>query len=375
MARSVSAENPPAPSAGLSRFSALCARELRGVRYFGSTVRLPQKSKMTGASNEHSWLLTVAASFLAALLASPACAGNISLPPEAIEGMEKIYGGDPDAAISIAHALEQAQPDHTIGYLLEGEARWWKRYCAACEIKYGMFEASKRGRDPQDEVFLALTDKVIHLAESQISRSDSAEMQVSAGIGWALKVRVYGLRGENRNAAHAGVNARAEMLRALQLDPQMADATAALGVYNYYVDTLSPVVKLLRIFMGIPGGNKEEGIKQMEVGMNQGVYLAVDARFILARSLRTYDQKYEQALAIAEPLVARYPQNPIFQILLGNLNAELGRKEKASEYLHEALRLTTPNSACGGCARCTDCNTCVMHLHEIAISYLSALHL
>jgi tetratricopeptide (TPR) repeat protein len=330
---------------------------------------------MTGAPHTHSWLLPVAASFLAALLATPAGAGNISLPPEAIEGMEKIYGGDPDAAMAIAHALEQAQPDRLLGYLLEGEARWWKRYCAACEIKYGIFEASKRGRDPEDEVFLALTDKVIQLAQLHTAQSDSAEMHVSAGIGWALKVRVYGLRGENRSAARAGVNARAEMLRALQLDPEMTDATAALGVYNYYVDTLSPIVRLLRIFMGIPGGNKEEGIKQMELGMNQGVYLAVDSRFILARSLRTYDQKYEQALAIAEPLVTRYPQNPIFQLLLGNLNAELGRREKASEYFHEALRLTTPDSACDGCARCTGCNPCVTRLREIANSYLSMLHL
>jgi tetratricopeptide (TPR) repeat protein len=368
-------QNPPTRGAGLSRFSAVCAGELRGVPYFGLTGRLAPKSEMMGASHEHSWLLTVSASLLAALLAAPAGAGNVSLPPEAIQGMEKLYGGDPDAAISIAQALEQAEPDDVLGYLLEGEARWWKRYCGACEIKYGIFEASKRGRDPGDEAFLALTDKVIHLAESHISKSDSAEMHVSAGMGWAFKVRVHGLRGEIRNAAHAGVNSRAEMLRALQLDPQMADATAGLGVYNYYVDTLSPIVRLLRIFMGIPGGNKEEGIKQMELGMNQGVYLAVDARFILARSLRTFDQKYEQALAIAEPLVTRYPQNAIFQLLLGNLNAELGRKEKASEYLHEALRLTTPDSSCGECARCTDCNPCAKRLHEIANSYLSTLHL
>ena len=40
------------------------------------------------------------------------------------------------------------------------------------------------------------------------------------------------------------------MLRALELDPQMADATAVLGVYNYYVDTLSGIVKLLRVFHG-----------------------------------------------------------------------------------------------------------------------------
>ena len=110
------------------------------------------------------------------------------------------------------------------------------------------------------------------LAEAQLAKSDTAEMHTYAGLGWALKVRVYGLRDENRNAAHAAVNGRREMLAALKLDPDMADATAGLGVYNYYVDTLSPLVKLLRIFMGIPGGDKQLGIKQMEVGMNRGLF-------------------------------------------------------------------------------------------------------
>jgi tetratricopeptide (TPR) repeat protein len=348
---------------------------LRGVRYVGLAGRLAQEGKMTRARREHSWLLAVSIVLLATLLATRASAGNISLPREVVEGMDKIYSGNPDAAIAIAHNLEQSEPDQMLGYLLEGEARWWNRYCAACELKYGIFESWKRERDPGDEAYFRLADKVIHFSEAQLAKSNTAEMHVYAGIGWALKVRVYGLRGENRNAARAGVSARAEMLRALELDPQMTDATAALGVYNYYVDTLSPVVRLMRIFMGIPGGNKEEGIRQMELGMNQGVFLSVDARFILARSLRTYDQNYERALSIAEPLVTRYPQNPIFQLLLGNLNAELGRKEKASEYFREALRLTTADPACGGCAGCdTDCSTCLTRLRGLADSSLAALH-
>jgi predicted Zn-dependent protease len=103
---------------------------------------------------------------------------------------------------------------------------------------------------------------------------------------------------------------------------------------------------MLRFFMGIPGGDKELGIKQMEVGMNQGVLLAVHVRFILARGLRQYDQKYEKALAVAEPLVARYPQNPMFQLLVGNLNFELGRNSKASEYFQAALKSSVPDPVC-----------------------------
>ncbi len=288
----------------------------------------------------------VTALLIAALSAAQALASGITLPPEAQRALDKIYEGDPDAAILIAHDIEQARPDHPLGYLIEGEAKWWKRYCAACELKYGILEAWKHTKDPDDSAYLALTGKVTTLAETQLAKSDTAEMHTLAGLGWALQVRVYALRGENRAAAHAGVSARSEMLTALKLDPEMADATAALGIYNYYVDTLSPLVKLLRIFMGIPGGDKQVGVNQMTIGMNQGSFLAVDIRFILARSLRTYDEKYEQALSVAEPLAARYPRNPIFLLLLGNLNAELGRNSKASEYFHAAQNSPVPDAAC-----------------------------
>ena len=318
--------------------------------------------KVTSIRLEHCGFLVLAVFFLATLLVSPAHAGNISFPPQAIQAMDKIYAGDPDAAIAFAHSFERAQPDHPFGYLLEDQARWWKMYCAACEIKSGMVEAWKRNKEPGDDVYLMLADKVIDTAAAQTAKSDTAEMHVYAGIGWNLKARVYLLRGENRNVARASIASRAEMLRALELDPQMSDATTILGIYNYYVDALSPFVKLLRIFMGIPGGDKATGIRQMETGMNQGGFLAVDARFILARVLRQYDQKYEQALSDAEPLVARYPHNPLFFLLLGNLNAELGRNAKASEYFHSALQSQPPDSAC------------TARIRYIANSFLASLH-
>jgi tetratricopeptide (TPR) repeat protein len=316
---------------------------------------------MPKSAATHLWRAFFRCCVLVALCASAARAGGVTLSPQAMQALDRIYSGDPDAAIAIAHDMQIARPDHPLGFLIDGEARWWKRFCAACEIKYGIYDQWKHTKDPDDAAYLALTDQVTRLAEAQLATSNTAEMHTYAGLGYALKVRIYALRGETRNAAHAGVSARAEMLAALQLDPQMADATAALGIYNYYVESLSPIVKLLRIFMGIPGGDKELGVNQMKIGMNQGSFLAVDIRFILARSLRTYDQQYEEALQIAEPLAARYPGNPIFQVLLGNLNVELGRNAKASEHFHAALNMTVPDAACSA------------RTHELANSFLATI--
>lgn len=301
---------------------------------------------------------------LAALVCDPARAGNLTLSPDAAHTLDQIYSGNPAAAIETAQSIERSQPENPVGYLLEAEALWWETYCAACEIKWGMLDAWKRGKKPEDDAYLALADKAIDLARAQIAKSDTAESHVYVAIAFGLKARLYSLRDEKRATAHAGVSARAECVRALQLDPDMADATAGLGLYNYYVDTLSAIAKILRFFLGIPGGNKDEGIRQMKIGMDRGALLAVDMRFYLARNLRTYDQRYEEALAVAEPLVARYPRNPIFQFLAGNLNVELGRNAKASEYFHAVLASSEsdPDPACAARVR------------ELANSFLASLH-
>ncbi len=87
---------------------------------------------------------------------------------------------------------------------------------------------------------------------------------------------------------------------------------------------------MLRAIMGLPAGDKQLGIQQLEDAMVHGELTGVDARFYLSKNLRYYDQQYERALKVMEPLAAQYPQNPIFVLFIGNLNALLGRNERAA---------------------------------------------
>jgi len=297
----------------------------------------------------------------AALLPPIARAGNPVLPPQAQQGLEKLNNGDADGAIADFRALQASAPDQPLGYLLEGGARWSKIYCATLEVKWGMVVTGKRGPQPGDEEYLALAEKTIHLAAAQLAIKDSAEMHLYMGLAMALEARLYGMRGENRATAHAGVHAREEFLRAKQIDPEMTDADTGLGLYNYYVDTLSGIVKVLRFFMGIPGGNKQEGIRQLESAMNGGGMTAVEARFYLAKNLRTYDQQYERAATILEPLVRQYPRNSIFRLFLGNFDLELNRREKAVA----ELRAAAGESCCE--------ISCSSHVRAVADSLLATV--
>jgi tetratricopeptide (TPR) repeat protein len=266
---------------------------------------------------------------LAMLVPKVSAAGNLSLPPGTPAIVQQIYSGRTDLAIPQAQAMQQQYPAHPLGYLLEAEARWWEIWCLAAEYKYGMTMPRHKEKQPSDQTYLDLTAKAESLAEASLAQQETAEMHFYAGMAGAQASRMYSLRGENRATARVGVRAREHFLRALALDPSLVDANLGLGLYNYYVDTLSTLARVLRFVMGIPGGTKEEGIRQLRLAMEHGELTSAAARFYLAINLHNYDRKYEQALQVITPLVEQYPDNPIFLLARGDLYGKLGRKPQA----------------------------------------------
>jgi tetratricopeptide (TPR) repeat protein len=242
--------------------------------------------------------------------------------------------------------MEQEHPDHPLGYLLEAEALWWRLWCASAEFKYGMTDVRRRAKYSADQHYFELAAKASWLAEAQNKQHETAEMQFYAGMADAAAARLYALRGENRNTARAGVRAREHFIRAKTLDVSLADADMGLGLYNYYVDTLSATARVLRFFMGIPGGSKPEGVRLLEHAIADGVLTPDLARFYLALNLHRYDLQYEKALRVVGPLAEKYPANPLFQLARGDLYAKLGRKELALACYRAAGALVLSDAEC-----------------------------
>ncbi len=297
----------------------------------------------------------------AGFFCAPARADKLRVPPEVIAAADQIYSGDLEGGREASLRLQQERPDHPIGYLLEAEALWWRIWCTSAEFKYGMNFPRHRAKLAADRRYLELAAKASSLAEGEIAQHNTAEMEFYAGTGAALAARLYGLRGEGRNTARAGVRAREHLLRAIAMNAELADAELGLGLYNYYVDTLSAAARVLRFFMGIPGGSKKEGIRQLESAIEEGALVSPEARFYLAISLHNYDQQYERALEVIGPLVRKYPSNALFQLATGDLFAKLGRKEQARDCYRAA-----------GAAAFSD-PECRQHVQKLVEASLAAL--
>ncbi|HEY2646641.1 MAG TPA: hypothetical protein VGI34_06690, partial [Candidatus Acidoferrales bacterium] len=119
-------------------------------------------------------LFCLATAVLAAILPGKARASELDIPPEAKEAIDLMYMGKPQEAIELAHKLEAARPEHPLGYLIEADILWWNIYCKWSERKYNTIDAWSHTRpaDADDNQELALADKVSHLAEAGIAKSD-----------------------------------------------------------------------------------------------------------------------------------------------------------------------------------------------------------
>ena len=353
---------PPNPDSFRKNHFALLLNSLNSS---GAEPDPAQSLSVTGTMNASpvvcrgclAWLL------LLAPLAIPVRASKMTLPPETPAILDKIYFFDLDGAVEAAKRMEQERPNHPLGYLLETEALWWRIWCTSADFKYGMSDARRRPKLEADRHYFELAARALSLAQTQIKQNESAEMQFYAGMAEASSARLYGLRGENRNAARSGVRGREHLLRAKALDADLADADLGLGLYDYYVDTLSSIARILRFFMGIPGGSKQEGVRLLEQAIAQGVLTTNIARFYLALNLHRYDQQYEKALTVVGPLVDKYPDNPLFQLARGDLYAKLGRKQQALACYRAASALPVQN---------VECQTHVQELVRASIAALGA---
>jgi len=264
----------------------------------------------------------------------------LTLPSETEKILKDIYSARIDQAVNEAQQLQQQMPNHPLGYILEAEALWWKIWCSSAEFKYGMTLPRHREKIASDQHYFDISTKALAIAEARLKEHESAEMYFYAGMAEAASSRLYGLRWEYRNTARAGVHARDNFVRALALDPQLADADFGLGLYDYYVDTLSTMARVMRFFMGIPGGTKEEGMQLLDRSIRSGQLTSALSRFYLAINLHNYDQRYEEALFVLTPLVENYPDNPLFWLAQGDLFGKLGRKAQALQAYKKAEATT-----------------------------------
>ncbi|MBZ5514228.1 MAG: hypothetical protein LAN62_05185 [Acidobacteriia bacterium] len=258
-------------------------------------------------------------------------------------GLDLMMDGDLDRAIAVFREIEKQDPQSPVGYLLEADAVWWRIYYSTANlIDPDVFSSTDQDSSPHDAHFQDLLNTTISKSESNIqSNQDVARNYLYEGMAYALRARLEGLRDRALPTARAGKKMRALLLEAGELDPRLTDPYLGLGIYNYFVDTLSGIVRILRWFIGLPGGSRIEGLKQMHLAAEKGDLTPAEAKFFLAKDYsRQNERQFERSMAIFRELEREYPHNPLWPMLIASLQCRTGHSQECDAGYRDVFQRT-----------------------------------
>lgn len=186
--------------------------------------------------------------------------------------------------------------------------------------------------DPQsrdlDRRFSSEVESGITAAQAWTQREpERAEAWFYLGAALGARGQWRVLREERLSAARDGKRIKAALERALALDPGLEDAKFGIGVYRYYADIAPAYLRWLRWLLLLPGGNRAEGLAQMEEASRRGLIVRAEAQYQLHVVYLWYEHRFLDALALVRGLHARYPRNPLFH----QIEAEI-----LDVYVHDA---------------------------------------
>ncbi len=165
-----------------------------------------------------------------------------------------------------------------------------------------------------DAAFTAKNEAAIAEAERwTAAEPQRAEAWFYLGGAYGARAQFRVLRVERLAAARDGKRIKTALERALALDPAMHDAEFGIGLYRYYADVAPAALKFLRWLLLLPGGDRVEGLQQLERASREGLIVRGEALYQIHVIDLWYEQKFREALAIARDLQARYPHNPLFR--------------------------------------------------------------
>lgn len=134
------------------------------------------------------------------------------------------------------------------------------------------------------------------------------------GVFLNFKARIYFLEGRRIYALKAANESNKIFTKLIEKEPSFYDAYFYIGMYNYIVDSLPTLAKLIRIILLLPSGDKKKGLQQIKLAAYKGKYIKEEALLLLA-VIYQYEQKnYDEAYKIISKLNKDYPNNPWFNL-------------------------------------------------------------
>lgn len=240
------------------------------------------------------------------------------------KGLDACYNFNWNQADQIFRGLIKKYPDDPRGYHFESSIYLW--YYLG-------------GNDKNDlDTFEVYSDKALNMGEAVLSENEKSEMALYIlGANYNYRAIAFGKAGNYLDAAWASKKSESYLSQVLELNPKKTDAYLGLGLYNFAVAQIPQAFKWALNLVGI-SGDKDTGVKYIEMAAENGNYSKVEAQYYLAQIEMDFLIDYELSAAILKKLVKRFPQNLLFNYSYAVLLIKQKKLTEADKFLFKVTR-------------------------------------
>lgn len=228
-----------------------------------------------------------------------------------LTGINLLYDRRFEEAEELFRQVISQSPERPIGYFYLAMVTWSRM-------------ASGFWSPETIEEYLKRVDRTISVARQRIENSNADNYDYFY-LGGALgfKGRFELSQGNWLPSFFLGRNAIDALKTCHDMDPNNKDVLFGIGSFDYYTARLSGVLKFISYLL-LHRGNKEEGLRKLNLAAREATYSATEAKSILLHIYLFAEEDFPKSLSIARDLVKRYDQNPRFKVLEGVSYLRLG---------------------------------------------------
>jgi tetratricopeptide (TPR) repeat protein len=279
----------------------------------------------------------------ACLVAS--CAGVTAQSPAKLDnlradGYTALFNLDYTTARRNFQKMIDLAPDDPAGPESYAVSLWFEQLNRTWELKSTLYNDepetnTKTKVDPRDvQEFRKWTRRTKQLAEARLRR-DPRDVDALYFLGAAEGLEAAftaGVEEKYMPALRTGSSAVDHHRKVLELSPKFYDAALTIGLQDYVIGSLSLPLRMIASTVGVHG-SKKRGLSELEQVARDGQWARDMARVFLI-DLYKREKRWDDAIATARDLSARYPRNYLFKLQLAEalvLKIMAERKSKVTK--------------------------------------------
>jgi len=240
--------------------------------------------------------------------------------------IDSLYNRNPEAISELMKPWSEQYPDHPVWLLWEAMDVWWV-------VLTDLYDES------QDDKLFDIMDKADSAAQNLLSQDPGhADGHIIRAVANGYIARQHANRERWVRSVRTARTAHRAHMRLEETAPDLADNLLAEGLKLYYSEYLPEAYTLVRaVSWLLPSGDKQEGLRLLEITSNDAVFARPEATYFLGTILLNYEQDYNGAMSRFRSLVDEYPNNSYYRRLLVRTLFQQRRYSLADEEIEKAL--------------------------------------